>query len=113
MRTTISNNNFKCIIQLAYMICCIPSVQALMGSITTKRTGPGVRIQTGHILRATSIPFPVLNEAIKEPVISTLSKSLFSPGHLSFGDAVSSPIALALHSGRFVLLQRAIWKIPG
>ena len=46
--------------------------------------------------------------------VSTLSQGLFSRGgHLSFGDAIGSPIALALHSGRFAVFQKAILKIPG
>lgn len=52
-------------------------------------------------------------KTIQEPV-SVISKVILARGgHLSFGDAISSPLALALHSGRFAVTQQSMRKIPG
>ena len=51
---------------------------------------------------------------IQKRMIDFAGKNLFIRGGcLSFQEAVSSPLVVALHSGRFALLNTALKNIPG
>ena len=50
---------------------------------------------------------------VQEPVSAVSKVILTRGGHLSLSDAIGSPLALALHSGRFAVTQQSLLKIPG
>jgi hypothetical protein len=53
------------------------------------------------------------NFKVKNSFTKIAQNLLIRGGSLSFSEAVNSPIALALHSGRFALMQQGFRKIPG
>lgn len=53
------------------------------------------------------------NIEVKKSFTKISQNLLIRGGSLSFSEAVNSPIALALHSGRFALMQKGFLKIPG
>ena len=97
---------------ILFLYCIISrfnSIHSLIGSHPNAR----IKIQQTH---STSLQANVgqIKQSELLSASAAVSKNLFSRGgHLSFSDAVGSPIALALHSGRFSLIQQSMKNIPG
>lgn len=72
------------------------------------------RIQSGRCDKSrTSLPMSAEPGMIQKRMLLTGKNIFIRGGCLSFSEAVSSPLVVALHSGRFALLQKAIRNIPG
>ena len=64
-------------------------------------------------LGPSSAMFGAGNIEVKKSLATIAQNLLIRGGSLSFSEAVNSPIALALHSGRFAIMQQGLRKVPG
>lgn len=70
-------------------------------------------IQNLRLRFASSAASLLSEKTIEEPVSAVSKVILTRGGHLSLSDAIGSPLALALHSGRFAVTQQSLLRIPG